>query len=281
MGPGSFDPGNAPGVDCDNCGCRASMGPGSFDPGNDWIAMQQQKQAAGFNGAGVFRPRKCLTPCPIRSNTSSLQWGRGLSTPEICIAPFRGVQAVAGFNGAGVFRPRKSGAVVRAAARRSRFNGAGVFRPRKSKQPDGPPAKTKRLQWGRGLSTPEMPSSGANRKAQSPLQWGRGLSTPEMKKWKLIFQTQNCFNGAGVFRPRKCAGSHPSGAEAPRFNGAGVFRPRKSGRTAQLRLESLASMGPGSFDPGNQRLPKHQRRRIVSFNGAGVFRPRKSAWGSA
>ena len=36
------------------------------------------------------------------------------------------------------------------------------------------------------------------------LQWGRGLSTPEIKTWKTTSTLSPTFNGAGVFRPRKC-----------------------------------------------------------------------------
>ena len=59
MGPGSFDPGN----EAHNSGLcdktDASMGPGSFDPGNPALASRPSCASACFNGAGVFRPRKC------------------------------------------------------------------------------------------------------------------------------------------------------------------------------------------------------------------------------
>ena len=84
MGPGSFDPGNvATGgqipPDCD----QASMGPGSFDPGNDICVFRCRGNGSRFNGAGVFRPRKCPAKSSSAAPTSPLQWGRGLSTPEI------------------------------------------------------------------------------------------------------------------------------------------------------------------------------------------------------
>ena len=37
----------------------------------------------GFNGAGVFRPRKWLLPAALLDAPERLQWGRGLSTPEM------------------------------------------------------------------------------------------------------------------------------------------------------------------------------------------------------
>ena len=60
------------------------------------------------------------------------------------------------FNGAGVFRPRKSAAQRRAAGPDYGFNGAGVFRPRKSPRIEANFPDLFGLQWGRGLSTPEM-----------------------------------------------------------------------------------------------------------------------------
>ena len=60
------------------------------------------------------------------------------------------------------------------------------------------------LQWGRGLSTPEMACAPLPPVRSDTLQWGRGLSTPEMRR-----------------------AAH------------------------QLAVDSAASMGPGSFDPGN------------------------------
>ena len=38
------------------------------------------------------------------------------------------------------------------------------------------------LQWGRGLSTPEVSTMRADCVITSALQWGRGLSTPEVYK---------------------------------------------------------------------------------------------------
>ncbi len=205
-----------------------------------------------FNGAGVFRPRKFGLGVGLGGGRIRLQWGRGLSTPEMrCgraapLSPF-------GFNGAGVFRPRKSAQSPLVCRRQIRFNGAGVFRPRKC----------------------------AGRR--------------ETRRW------QDSFNGAGVFRPRKCSAPHHRGANnRPGFNGAGVFRPRKCAVSETEKMPNpIASMGPGSFDPGNQssvsalqapavlqwgrglstpeiRALAERVRVGTSFNGAGVFRPRKS-----
>ncbi len=43
---------------------------------------------------------------PDIAEYETLQWGRGLSTPEVPVT-YRGEEVTEGFNGAGVFRPRK------------------------------------------------------------------------------------------------------------------------------------------------------------------------------
>ena len=59
------------------------------------------------------------------------------------------------------------------------------------------------LQWGRGLSTPEVTTSPRFFRNSKALQWGRGLSTPEVLRGRQLVARFTGFNGAGVFRPRK------------------------------------------------------------------------------
>ena len=110
-----------------------------------------------------------------------------------------------------------------------------------------------------------------------------------------------CFNEAGAFPPRKSSAAQRGPRPLMRFNEAGAFPPRKS---ARLRLivvvVVIASMRPGRFHPGNQRVRSDRRpRRFASmrpgrfhpgnrqktrrartprqsFNEAGAFPPRKS-----
>ena len=63
---------------------------------------------------------------------------------------------------------------------RDSFNGAGVLRPRKWISSRLRSVPLNRLQWGRGLKTPEMRESPAKARQTASLQWGRGLKTPEM-----------------------------------------------------------------------------------------------------
>ena len=59
MGPGSFDPGNDIIAEKFGLNMIPSMGPGSFDPGNEGYRLDDGGVFGAFNGAGVFRPRKC------------------------------------------------------------------------------------------------------------------------------------------------------------------------------------------------------------------------------
>ena len=137
--------------------------------------------APRFNGAGVLRPRKWPPFGSRLRQPEPLQWGRGLKTPEISFAqatfawadklqwgrglktpemgkPLMCYTATPGFNGAGVLRPRKSTVGGGQAEARHCFNGAGVLRPRKSACGIEYAPHPYRLQWGRGLKTPEIRS---------------------------------------------------------------------------------------------------------------------------
>ena len=59
------------------------------------------------------------------------------------------------------------------------------------------------------------------------LQWGRGLKTPEIRFAPRCRRTGLRFNGAGVLRPRKCGAARLLPVRIACFNGAGVLRPRK------------------------------------------------------
>ncbi len=179
---------------------------------------------AGFNGAGVFRPRKCPTSrtithagMPRRFNgagvfrprkcgrsdvRAGLQWGRGLSTPEIRDPGRDGESPIRRFNGAGVFRPRKC---VPAIAASRCFNGA---RPRASMGPGSfDPGNGRRIRRFLASMGP-----GSFDPGNRSLQWGRGLSTPEIsqgvsiwfsKSWRRVSERRlarragACYSSAG------------------------------------------------------------------------------------
>ena len=202
------------------------MGPGSFDPGSTLAAGSKIIALPGFNGAGVFRPRKSTASWKRSDIEQTLQWGRGLSTPEVSeglaqrFLPLR-------FNGAGVFRPRKFDAPSPALRRRAASMGPGSFDPG-SARPAKSGARDYEASMGPGSFDPGSSGTGARQVGvYGWLQWGRGLSTPEVKSLQKAGKNQQSFNGAGVFRPRKSAATTAAAATAARFNGAGVFRPRK------------------------------------------------------
>ena len=191
--------------------------------------QRRMRRTAGmlrFNGAAVFRPRIPRHWHVVHGRTS-LQWGRGLSTAEIDSAKRAGRRLRRSFNGAAVFRPRirrSSSTAARSCTRASmgpRSFDRGyvelrmyVQRPRASRFN------------GAAVFRPRRPDSAT--RGSTSLQWGRGLSTAE-------------------------TGTRAMG-ELRSFNGAAVFRPRRR-HCGSVRLERRcrASMGPRSFDRGNDR----------------------------
>ena len=115
-------------------------------------------------------------------------------------------------------------------------------------------ARAVTLQWGRGLSTPEIWQSGLIDDTSLDASMGPGSFDPGNADQARAFPRSDIgFNGAGVFRPRKCASAWPSAVKAhPLQWGRGLSTPEISGGKATMQPQSSASMGPGSFDPGNR-----------------------------
>ena len=218
------------------------MGPGSFDPGSRRPSARKEHETEASMGAGVFRPRKCVADDFCKYSLDPLQWGRGLSTPEVRAGKPRKEQQCWLQWGRGLSTPE---------VRQRRTTSTELQWGRGLSTPEVRQRRTTstELQWGRGLSTPEVRQ---RRTTSTELQWGRGLSTPEsahaaggrahsghasmgpgsFRPRKLRHITvwrkwSKSFNGAGVFRPRKCRPHRRSPSTLPCFNGAGVFRPRK------------------------------------------------------
>ena len=252
MGPGSFDPGNGlSGIGDDN-GEPASMGPGSFDPGNRPDDLQAFHQHLASMGPGSFDPGNWLSARLRRPTTRRLQWGRGLSTPEIDRPPGHGTTMRPGFNGAGVFRPRKCTA------------------------PLGASAQYPRLQWGRGLSTPEIKKIDLAQKLFNDASMGPGSFDPgNVKVSRDAIESEQASMGPGSFDP----GNRPPSTWRWRTItlqwGRGLSTPEMQRAAYPAAVATAASMGPGSFDPGNLLTETRIWHRPPSFNGAGVFRPRK------
>ncbi len=253
-----------------------------------------------------------------------LQWGRGLSTPEMGRPGGDGADGSPGFNGAGVFRPRKSATATQADASARRFNGAGVFRPRKCaastcasgasirfngagvfrprKLPTRGCARRGhwRLQWGRGLSTPEIGRNHGGRDADETASMGPGSFDPGNKQVKITdSRIPRSFNGAGVFRPRKCWRATTAmfsncllqwgrGLSTPEIRipesdgnmpivlqwGRGLSTPEICVTPTCSCRSWLLQWGRGLSTP-EMSFPRLRCHILTCFNGAGVFRPRK------
>ena len=62
-----------------------SMGPQPFDCGNSHLAGRPRAHIIHFNGAAAFRLRKFRSIWADLLNWMTLQWGRSLSTAEMCL----------------------------------------------------------------------------------------------------------------------------------------------------------------------------------------------------
>ena len=109
------------------------------------------------------------------------------------------------------------------------------------------------LQWGRTLSSAEMKSTGSSRHSAFGLQWGRTLSSAEMLgESRRGFQDDDGFNGAALFRARRCNLLH-------------VLGPR------HVRLQWGRTLSSAEMKCTSPRT----RLRAGSFNGAALFRARR------
>ena len=135
---------------------RASMGPRSFNRGNPEEGWRSGANMGCFNGAAVFQPRKSRKKAEVEAEKQRLQWGRGLSTAEICRVdiPTRLQERLQWGRGLSTAEMMdffcKDGIMAKASMGPRSFNRGNVkyFR-RYSRHSNG-------LQWGRGLSTAEM-----------------------------------------------------------------------------------------------------------------------------
>ena len=132
----------------------------------------------------------------------ALQWGRGLSTPEMRGSGSGVGQGSGPSMGPGSFDPGNPARFRGRPDEEKTFNGAGVFRPRKCSGRASGFSDKMNLQWGRGLSTPEIGEWYEDGNWQPPLQWGRGLSTPEMRSRQRISRSEKPPSmGPGSFDP--------------------------------------------------------------------------------
>ena len=163
------------------------------------------------------------------------------------------------------------------------FNGAAVIQPRKPRfaEHNGQTAKN-RLQWGRGHSTAET-STGRLQAGHDATFNGAAVIQPRKRFEPDRDKAPSAsFNGAAVIQPRKqrnvwfqylfpilqwgrghsTAETRPPVlrqiADSRSFNGAAVIQPRKLVTVAFDLVGTGPSMGPRSFNRGNEALDLHQ-----------------------
>ena len=181
------------------------------------------------------------------------------------------------------------------------------------------------LQWGRALSSAETFTAGRRPAGVSTLQWGRALSSAEtggqcpqkmppenpsmgprsFERGDSAYRRSLCaassaFNGAALFRARR-PGENVSQKTrfSSSFNGAALFRARRRIEDNAGVMGLIASMGPRSFERGDDRdggpgwngilrlqwgralssaetrVPTRARQAGPRFNGAALFRARR------
>src|ERR1035437_5179097 len=125
-------------------------------------------------------------PAPFRLKQrflgGQLQWGRDVSIPEMRRPATSTPMSRSSFNGAGMFPSQKyAAAIFPGVIRDVASMGPGCFDPRNLATLVASADSDIKLQWGRDVSTPEMPASLQGDPGALSLQWGRDVSIPEIR----------------------------------------------------------------------------------------------------
>ena len=275
-GPQSFDCGNwfyHPALGAWN---TASTGPQSFDCGNlDGLLARREAEALqrgrslstaeitaclisraraqSFNGAAVFRLRKCRAVHSTSAKAPHASTGpQSFDCGNVAGKPRRNALP-SGFNGAAVFRLRKCHKAHQAQIAEFELQRGRSLSTAEISTPPAVGARIVGLQRGRSLSTAEIRTRmQTTLPFRLQLQRGRSLSTAEIPpvgplvvglasastgpqsfdcgntfQFSRPPRTMSGFNGAAVFRLRKSRKRPPPKLDVPGFNGAAVFRLRK------------------------------------------------------
>ena len=132
------------------------------------------------------------------------------------------------------------------------------------------------LQWGRDLSIAERASGPVPCYTSSMLQWGRDLSIAERMTLRHGVELDNLLQWGRDLSIAERFVALLGRALGSRFNGAAIFRSRKGRELVKQAIDTLASMGPRSFDRGKDTMTRPMPRRARCFNGAAIFRSRKA-----
>ena len=106
---------------------------------------------------------------------------------------------------------------------------------------------------------------------ESPLQRSRALSSAEIHPLRRGRPANRRFNGAALFRARRCRATKRASGRLFGFNGAALFRARRSGCVLVDARPDIASTEPRSFERGDvaslkrtHRVNELQRSRALS-----------------
>ena len=208
----------------------ASMGPGSFDPGS---ANDPRALFAGQTG---------------------LQWGRGLSTPEVQSATAAFARADVASMGPGSFDPGSERLDYRAARRNIASMGPGSFDPGSALE-RASSENVRRASMGPGSFDPGSPAEAADQISAPPASMGPGSFDPGSGDIRLNIDDPNGLQwGRGLSTPEVCCGRRGRLGDAELQWGRGLSTPEVAKTKDNSGLRTGASMGPGSFDPGSTLL---------------------------
>jgi len=301
MGPRSFNRGNPVPAKGKAGAMRSFNGAAVFQPrklrGESYIVHRCQglQWGRGLSTAEIIDARD--NPAP----RAALQWGRGLSTAEIPQGPRRRPDALPRFNGAAVFQPRKYGQTIEGPCYYWPLQwGRGLSTAEicHCGFPMPPPVRASMgpRSFNRGNAKRETKEYKAMRASMGPRSFNRGNAIGQTRAYRLgrasmgprsfnrgnamavVYRRtwQKGFNGAAVFQPRKCM---ICDFEVTR---EGELQWGRGLSTAEIILQPVArtrpgraSMGPRSFNRGNELVQQWLHLQWSRFNGAAVFQPRK------
>ena len=151
--PRSFERGDPPSRTESPAGGQASTEPRSFERGDLRTARFERGQSLGFNGAALFRARRCQ------------RLAESVLTPR-------------GFNGAALFRARRCQRLAESVLTPRGFNGAALFRARRlgdvRRDQEGRFASTEPRSFERGDGPPWAAPSTAYAASTEPRSFERG-----------------------------------------------------------------------------------------------------------
>ena len=196
-----------------------------------------------------------------RGNTSTRSTRRGPAT---------------GFNWAAVFQPRKLSSWTTVSSSLPRFNWAAVLQPRKHPSSLVSASASCSFNWA-AVFQPRKPASSLFKLAEPPASIGpRSFNRGNLSENVASNSTSSRFNWAAVLQPRKRkVSAHAHLLQYLLQLGRGLSTAGTPHEIHLILATFGASIGPRSFNRGNQTVRADPRWKSWGFNWAAVFQPRK------